>query len=343
MYLFHSSNYANPWMLLALLAVPLLFWWSFASVGRVVFSSLRLLPTNTTSWRTALVWLPDALLAGAAGALVIASAGPRVGDEQDRVRREGIAIVCAIDTSGSMLALDLSPPKQEQTRLDAVKAAFERFVIGGSGLDGRPDDAIGLVSFARYADTRSPLTLDHGNLVAAARQLQIVSDRDEDGTAIGAGLALAVERLRSYKAKSKVLVLLTDGVQNFNEISVDSAISDAKDGGIKVYTIGAGTNGIAAIRVPTEDGGSRLMQTQVEIDEQTLRQIADSTGGKYFRVTDNASLKNVYQQIDGLERTEIEETKFVNYRQLYPTIVVVGLVLLALGLLLRATVFRRVP
>ncbi len=339
----HSIEFAETWLLLLLLLAPVVFWLSYLSRGRVVYSSLKLLPAHSASWRTRLAWLPDALLALAVAAFVIAAAGPRRGEENAKIRREGIAILCAIDISGSMMALDLSPPKKEQTRLDAVKVAFERFVLGGANLSGRPDDAIGLVSFARYADTRSPLTLDHANLIAAARQLQIVSDREEDGTAIGAGLALGVERLRTFKAKSKVLVLLTDGVQNFDEISIDAAIDEARDGKVKVYTIGAGTNGMAAVRVPTGDGGSQLMQTQVQIDEQTLTEIADKTGGKYFRVTDNASLSAVYAQIDALERTAIEDTRFANYEQLFASVLVTALALLVVGLLLRATLFRRVP
>lgn len=339
----HSFEFAEPVLLILLVLVPATFLLSYLSRGRVVYSSLKLLPTNTSSWRTRLAWLPDGLLAAAVASMVVAAAGPRRGEENSKIRREGIAIMCAIDISGSMLALDLSPPKKEQTRLDAVKEVFERFVLGGSDLGGRPDDAIGLVSFARYADTRSPLTLDHANLIAAARQLQLVTDRNEDGTAIGAGLALGVERLRSFKAKSKVLVLLTDGVQNFDEISIDAAIDDAKAGKVKVYTIGAGTNGMAAVRVPTGDGGSRLMQTEVQIDEQTLGEIADKTGGKYFRVTDNASLKSVYEQINTLERTAIEDTRFANYQQLFAWFLAVGMALLVFALLLRATVFRRVP
>lgn len=339
----HSFEFAEPMLLVLLVLVPATFLLSYLSRGRVVYSSLKLLPTHSSSWRTRLAWLPDALVAAAVAAMVIAAAGPRRGEENSKIRREGIAIMCAIDISGSMLALDLSPPKKEQTRLDAVKEVFERFVLGGSDLTGRPDDAIGLVSFARYADTRSPLTLDHANLIAAARQLKLVEDRSEDGTAIGAGLALGVERLRSFKAKSKVLVLLTDGVQNFDEISIDSAIDDARAGKVKVYTIGAGTNGMAAVRVPTGDGGSRLMQTEVQIDERTLSEIADKTGGKYFRATDNASLKSVYEQINTLERTAIEDTRFANYQQLFASFLAAGMAMLVLALLLRATLFRRVP
>src|SRR5439155_24131126 len=150
-------------------------------------------------------------------------------------------------------------------------------VLGGKKLSGRPDDAIGLVAFARYADTRSPLTLDHGNLVQAARELDFAKE-DEDGTAIGKGLELAVERLAEFKSRSKIVVLLTDGESNVHEIDEDTAIEDAVKAGVKVYTIGAGTNGVAPIRVDTGDGRTQLMNMTVSIDETTLRKIADKTG-----------------------------------------------------------------
>ena len=275
-------------------------------------------------------------------ALAIALTGPRAGDRSSRVHREGIAVMMAVDVSGSMRALDLSEKNQELTRLDGVKNVFEQFVLGGDGLQGRDDDAIGLVAFARYADTRSPLTLDHGNLAAAARQLDFAR-QDEDGTAIGAGLELAVQRLAEYKSRSKVVVLLTDGESNVHEIDEDTAIEDAKKAGVKVYTIGAGTNGVAPIKVDRGDGRTQLMQMTVSIDETTLRKIADKTGGQYFRATDSASLKRIYQQIDKLERTTIEEERFLEYHQYYMYFVIDAMLLIALALLLRATILRRLP
>jgi Ca-activated chloride channel family protein len=251
-------------------------------------------------------------------------------------------MVLAVDTSGSMRALDLSERNRELTRLDAVKNVFEQFVIGGKALGGRPDDAIGLVAFARYADTRSPLTLDHGNLVTAARHLDFARE-DEDGTAIGAGLELAVQRLAEYKAHSRVAILLTDGESNVHDIDEDQAIDDAIKHGIKVYTIGAGTTGVAPVRVDRGDGNTQLMQMSVSIDETLLRKIADKTGGQYFRATDNASLKKIYAQIDKLERTTIEEERFTEYHQFYGWFVAGGLALAALAFLLRGTVLRRLP
>lgn len=339
-------DFAHPILLLVALVAPLATWWSYRGAGRVVFSSLRALPRGGETWRTRLAWLPDAAIALAIVALAIALAGPRRGDKNARVHREGIAAMMAVDVSGSMRALDLSERDRELTRLDAIKGVFERFVLGGGGLDGRPDDAIGVVAFARYADTRSPLTLDHGNLVAAARQLDFAAP-DEDGTAIGAGLELAVERLKEFgthaKIKSRVVILLTDGASNVHDLDEDTAIDDAIKAGIKVYTIGAGTTGMAPIRVDRGDGRTQLMQMPVEIDEVLLKKIADKTGGKYFRATDHDSLAQIYKQIDQLERSRIEETRFTQYREFYGWFVALAMALVVLALALRGTLLRRLP
>ena len=338
-------EFAQPWFLLALVLAPLAWWWSARSAGRVVFSSLRALPLGGQTWRTRIAWLPDVLIALGVASLAIALAGPRKGDSSSRVHSEGIAIVMAIDVSGSMRALDLTEKGKELTRLDAVKGVFEKFVLGGLGLDGRDDDAIGLVAFAHYADTRSPLTLDHGNLATAARQLEFAKE-DEDGTAIGAGLELAVQRLAEFRPKEKVgrvVVLLTDGVSNIHDIEEDAAIDDAIKHGVKVYTIGAGTNGDALIRVDRGDGRSQLMHMPVEIDETMLRKIADKTGGRYFRATDHDSLEQIYKQIDSLERTKLDETRFTEYRQYYVWFVLLALGLVVAAFVLRGSVLRRLP
>lgn len=341
-------DFAQPWAFALLLLVVPAIWWSRRSSGRVVFSSLRALPAGGHTWRTRLAWLPDALLGLAIIALVIALTGPRKGDKSSRVRREGIAIALAVDVSGSMRALDLSERGRELTRLDAVKRVFEQFVIGGKGLGGRPDDAIGLIAFASYSETRAPLTLDHSNLVTAARQLDFAAD-DESQTRIGNGLALAVERLREFKKDTKVAriaILLTDGettIRDENTIDEDIAIEQALEAGVKVYTIGAGTNGVAPIRVDRGDGRTELRQINVSIDETTLRRIADKTGGQYFRAEDLAGLSRIYKQIDKLERTTIEEERFSEYHQFYGYFVGAGMVLVVLAFLLRGTVLRRLP
>ncbi len=343
--------FAHPWYLLAALyALPVLGF-SYAGRGRVVFSSLRALPASGSTWRTKLAVLPDWMMAWAVIALAIALAGPRLGDKNARVRRDGIAVMMAVDVSGSMRAQDLAdengatcdwPAGHDPTRLGAVKRVFEQFVLGGKGLDGRPDDAIGLIAFAHYAETRSPLTLDHGNLVTAARQIEFATQAD-DGTAIGAGLELAVQRVADFKARSKVVVLLTDGESNIHDIDEDAAIDDAVKAGVKVYTIGAGTTGVAPICADRGDGRSALMQMPVSIDESLLRKIADKTGGQYFRATDSASLRKIYKQIDHLERTTIEQEQFTEYHQYYGLFVALAMTLLVLALVLRATILRRLP
>lgn len=336
-------DFAHPILFVLVPLSALAWYWASVSAGRIVFSSLRALPAGGHTWRTRLAWVPDVLLALAVISLVVAAAGPRRGDKNARIRREGIAIMMAVDMSGSMRALDLSKKNRELTRLDAVKEVFERFVLG------RPDDAIGLVAFARYAETRSPLTLDHGNLVAAARQLDFAPE-NEDGTAIGAGLELAVQRLGEFQARTpngarlaKIAILLTDGESNIHEIDEDTAIEDAQKAGIKVYTIGAGTQGIAPVRVPVGDGRTELMQTRVSIDEATLRKIADKTGGQYFRATDNASLQRIWTEIDEREKTMFEEERFTEYHQYYDRFVIAGMLLAIGALVLRATLLRRLP
>lgn len=333
----------QPWFLLVALAALPLYLWARRPPGRLTFSSLRLLPVRR-SWRARTSFVPAALLSLSVVALAVAMAGPRVPDRRGAVRREGIAIMMVVDVSGSMRALDLSTPDEERTRLQAVVDVFDDFVTGKDGLPGRPNDAIGLVSFAGYADTRSPLTLDHDNLVAIARSLDIVNDREEDGTALGDGLGLAVERLRESKARSRVAILLTDGVSNAGtDAPLDSA-KLAKKLGIKVYTVGAGTNGLAPIRL--EDpvtGRSFLRQTMVEIDEETLRAIASETGGAYFRATDAEALRQVYGRIDRLERTELHGERWRQYREEFAAPLAIGLLLAALGLLGECTLWRRLP
>ena len=329
-------------LLLALLAIPTYLLARRAS-GRVLFSSFALLPSVSGSWRARLAWLPDALLALALVALVAALAGPRVGERFSRIQRDGIAIMMIVDTSGSMSALDLSTSARERTRLQAVQDVFERFVLGGGELPGRPDDAVGLVSFAGYADTAAPLTLDHESLVAVARNLRITTLREENFTAIGDALGLAVERLRESPAQSRIAVLLTDGVNNAGVETPIAAAELARSQGVKVYTIGAGSTGIAHMRVPNGRRGSTLRAVAVEIDEETLRAIAERTGGRYFRADNADALIDVYAEIDRLERTRITEDRSRQYEELFSLPLALGLLLAAAGWLGRGAVFARVP
>ncbi|MEM9489689.1 MAG: VWA domain-containing protein, partial [Myxococcota bacterium] len=323
-------------------SLPIL-WLAVKPSGRVLFSSFRLLPRAASSWRTRLAWVPDAALALAAMAMALALAGPRVQEGESRLKREGISIMMVVDTSSSMRALDLSDNREERTRLDVVKDVFIQFVAGGGGLSGRPDDSIGIVSFARYADTRCPLTLNHGSVVQIARDLEIVQFRAEDGTAIGDGLALAVERLREAKTKSKVAILLTDGVNNSGEEAPLAAADLAAKLGIKVYTIGAGSNRGGYQRSQGSLGFSILTAAEARLDEETLKAIAERTGGQYFRAGDAEGLVDVYRRIDQLERTEISEQRLAEYEEYYIYALALALILACLGWLLRASVFRRLP
>ena len=339
-----SLEFREPLALaLVLLAVPA-FLLARRDAGRVAFSSFKLLAQGAVGWRVRWAWLPDAMVALALIALVVALAGPRIGERLSRIQREGVAIMMAIDVSSSMQALDLSTEDRERTRLEAVQDVFEAFVLGDGALGGRPDDAIGLVSFAGYADTAAPLTLDHPNLAAVARNLAIVRERTEDGTAIGDALGLAVERLRESEAASRIVVLLTDGVHNAGVEAPGDAAELARSLGVKVYAIGAGTTGLAPVRV--EDpftGRTRLAAVPVEVDEDTLRSIATRTGGRFFRAADADGLAEVYGEIDRMERTQITEDRFRQYHELFLAPLAAGLLLLGAGWFTRAAVFPRVP
>ncbi len=338
-------GFRDPWLLLTVLLAPVLYaLLAYRSRAAVTYSTVALVGRAPRSVRSRLANLPALLLALALGAVGVALAGPRTPDAQTRIQREGIAIVMAVDRSGSMDARDLRPDDTSVNRLDVVKAVFRRFVLGDGEAGGRPDDMIGLVAFARYADGLCPLTLDHGNLVNIVDDLGIVTRREEDGTALGEGLGLAVERLRESPARSKVAILLTDGVNNVGDISPAQAAELAAAHHVKVYCIGAGTTGLAPY--PAQDpftGRVVLRPMQVEIDERTLEAIAAKTGGQYFRATDAASLDRIYQEIDRLERTEIEQIKYLEYHEHYGMFALAALALLAVGTLASATLFRRLP
>ena len=336
-------EFRQPILLLcALLAIPV-YLWARSDGGRVLFSSFRLLPQGGTTWRMRLAFVPPLLVSLSVVALAVALAGPRAADRQTRVKKQGIALMMVIDVSGSMQALDLSDKDRERTRLDAVKEVLADFVKGGRGLPGRPDDLVGIVSFAGYADTRCPLTLDHENLLLAASQLQLATRPEEDGTAIGDGLGLALERLRESTAKSKVAILLTDGVNNRGETSPQQAAELAATIGAKVFTVGAGSNGMAPVRVTDSFGRSFLQRMPVEIDEKMLQAIADKTGGRYYRVTDAEALERVYREIDALARSEFVEQRYRQYHEYYQHALGLGLVLAALSFLLSGTLLRRLP
>ena len=266
----------------------------------------------------------------ALAALVVAFARPRAGVTSENILTEGIDIVLVLDISSSMLAEDLEP-----NRIQAAKQVAANFVAG------RLNDRIGLVVFAGQAFTQVPLTLDYGVLRDLMDELEV--GMVEDGTAVGMGLATAVKRLNASAAESKVVVLLTDGRNNRGEIDPLTAAQMAQALGVRVYTIGAGSRGTA--RVPVDDPvlGRRYATVRVDVDEETLAEVASTTGGRYFRATDTESLASIYQEIDELETTEIEVQNFTRYTELFHIPLAAGLLLLLVEAGLANTLLRKLP
>jgi Ca-activated chloride channel homolog len=333
----------DPWLLAFALLAPLVYLLAARLPSVVTVSTLSHFDRAPRSLRARLAKLPALLLALATVVLSVALAGPRTGDTSSHVKREGIAIVMAVDRSGSMNARDFVAGDASVSRFDAVKNVFHDFVEGGEAGKGRPDDLVGLVVFGTYADGVCPLTLDHANLLAILDDTEIALEATEASTALGEGLGLAVERLREHPAKSKVVILLTDGVSNAGEIDPMQAAKLAADNGIKVYTIAAGTRGMAPIPVQGPDGREYLRRVYVDMDEETMKQIAQATGGRYFHARNKDGLVEVYREIDKLERTEITEVRYLQYREHFPVIVEAGLGLIMLAALASATFLRRLP
>jgi Ca-activated chloride channel family protein len=341
---FSNFEFSNPLLLLFGLLAPFAYVQASRLPSVVQYSSLRLLESSSRSLRSRLTWLPAALMAFAVLALSVALAGPRTGNAVSEVKREGIAIGMVVDRSGSMEARDFVRGDTSTSRLDVVKSIFHDFVSGGSGFgEARTDDLIGLITFARYADGLCPLTLDHGSLIAILDQIETPIDQREDGTAVGEGLALAVERLRRQEAASKIVILLTDGVNNAGEIEPLQAADLAAEYGIKVYTIGAGYTGFAPYPVRRPDGRTSLQRVPVEIDEVTLQQIAQRSGGRYFHATNEAGLREVVEEIARLERSEISEVRYLEYEVHFAPFVAAAFFFMATAAFLSSTWLRRLP
>lgn len=326
-------RFEDPAVLGLVLLVPILVWLRRritrrgAAIRYSAVDSVRAARPSGSRWVTV---VPPTLRALALTAFLVALARPQTGITTENVRTEGIDIVMVLDVSSSMLAEDLTP-----NRLEAAKA------VGAEFVGGRRNDRIGLVAFAGEAFTQAPLTFDYGVVQSLLGELE--TGMIEDGTAVGMGLATAVKRLQASPADSKVVVLLTDGSSNRGEIGPVTAAQMAKALDVRVYTIGAGSQGTA--RVPVQDplGGTRYATMRVDIDEATLRQVAELTGGRYFRATDTESLAAIYEEIDQLERTEIEVQNFTQYGEEFPLPLGVGFLLLLTELALAQTLLRRLP
>ncbi len=255
--------------------------------------------------------------------------------EESKIQTEGIDIILALDTSTSMLAEDFTLHGKRANRLEVVKDVVENFI------QGRKNDRIGIVAFAARAYTASPLTLDYGWLLENLKRVKI--GMIEDGTAIGSGLSVALKRLENTKARSKIVILLTDGINNAGKISPALAAEAAKALKVKVYTIGAGTKGMAPYPMKDFFGNTVYQPVKIDIDEESLINIASKTEGRYFRATDTKSLKEIYAEIDRMEKSPIEEKGYMEYRELFPIFLTIAMALLLLEVLLRNTILRKIP
>ncbi len=331
-----SLQFAYPWVLSLLALVPLMAWWK-GRYGRPV--ALRMPSTDDainvgarSRSRVGGILLSLSLLA--LSLLITGLARPRLVKGSTEVESSGIDIILTLDVSGSMEALDFTLNGKQANRLEVVKDVVGKFAIS------RPDDRLGMVAFAGRPYLAAPLTHDENWIVSRLRDVEI--GQVEDGTAIGSAIASSVDHLGKSDAKSKIIILLTDGVNTSGSVNPLTAAEAAKALGIKIYTIGAGTNGEAPYPV-RGFFGTQMQMVKVEIDEKTLTAIADSTGGKYFRATDTDSLEKIYAVINQLETTERKLKKYENFEELFFYFLSPALLLLLVEWILRHTRFRRLP
>ncbi len=331
-----NITFANRWVLYLIPAVVVLggLWWLFLS--KRAFPSIKLSTTsafagNGTPFRAMMKNFLPVFRIAAISFLVIALARPQILHDEEKVTNEGIDIVLSVDVSTSMLAKDFSP-----NRLEAAKKEAMNFI------DGRPHDRIGLVVFSGESFTQCPLTVDHEILKTQLKQIK--NGLMEDGTAIGMGLATAVQRLKESESKSKVIILMTDGVNNKGLIDPSTASDIAIQYKARVYTVGIGTNGKAMTPVAMTPGGELIFDyADVQIDEPLLRDIAKKTGGKYFRATDNKKLKDIYSQIDQLEKTKILVSAFERKTENFFPFALIAIVLLLFEFLMRYLIVKSIP
>jgi len=327
----------DPWALLLLAAIPLLWWLQQrqpheANVRFSTLSILRAIPhAGARRWR----WVLYALRALVLFLLAVAMSRPQLGKAESKFTGEGIDIVLAVDISSSMLAEDFNLGGNRVNRLEIVKHVVTDFVGKRAG------DRFALVLFGARPYTQCPLTLDHGWLLQNLERAEI--GMIEDGTAVGSALATASGRLEHSEAKSKVVILLTDGQNNAGKVNPATAADAAKALGIKVYTIGAGTRGMAPYPARDLFGNKVYQPVQVDIDEDTLKKIAQKTGGRYYRATDTESLEEIYAEIDTLERTTFTAPRFLDHYELYPWLILPALALLLTEVGLSHTRLRKLP
>lgn len=330
---FNGITFAYSWVLYFLLLIPLMALWYWrrekAILSSINFPSTGILGKYKKNWKVRLRFIPVFLRMLALMFLIIALARPQSFSSGENIYSEGIDIAMLLDISGSMMAEDFRP-----NRIEAAKKVINEFI------DGRTSDRIGLVIFAREGFTQCPLTIDYNVLKNLLKEIK--SGMITDGTAIGNAIANGVNRLKDSDAKSKTIILLTDGVNNAGEVDPRSAAEIAKTFGIRIYSIGIGTMGQAPYPVQTPFG-IRYQMVPVEIDEALLKNISQMTGGKYFRATNNQKLEEIYQEIDKLEKTRVEITSYRNAKELFYNWLLIGFICLSAEIVLSKTVFRKLP
>ena len=332
-------RFESPWILSLLLLLPLLAAWPLISKqwlrpSALRYADVKLAARSVGSWRVFGRWFMFWLRLAIIALVIVALARPQTGQAREIITGEGVDIALAVDISGSMASLDFEP----ENRLEAAKRVIADFV------QERPYDQIGLVVFANSAFSQSPPTVDHNVLLRLLNRVELATDLGiEDGTAIGMGLANAGNMLKDSDAKSRVAILLTDGVNNAGQIDPITAAEAAESLGIKVYTIGMGRPGQVPVRVTDAFGREQVVYQESVLDEATLQEIADATGGRYFRAEDTTSLKQIYDEISALEQSQIEIESYTRYQELAAWLLVPALIVLLSEIVLRKTAFRKLP
>ena len=339
-----ALTFANPWLLLLLLALPLLAYLrgQRGPAAALIFSSTTVLRGLGKSSAARAGKFLRALLFLSLAIFIVALARPRLGKSLTQVEASGIDIMIALDVSGSMLIKDFTIGGEQATRVDAIREVTRKFI------EGRPNDRIGIIAFAGRPYVVSPMTLDHDWLLQNLERVRI--GLVEDGTAIGSAAAAAASRLNDKKSKSHALVLLTDGENNAGKVPPTTAAEAIKALKIHLYAIGAGINGIAPAPVYGQRGiltdiaGNIVYQNQpVHFNDTGLKEMAEIAGGKFFRATDTRSLENIFDDIDKLEKSTVKMKKFQQYRDLFPACVMAGCGLLVAQLLLSQTLWKKLP
>lgn len=330
-------RFANPEFLILLVILPVMIYWylkrrrSPKSSATLRYSNLGVVKQSKSTTMKQLRHVLFVLRVLAAGLLVIVLARPQSGQKESQVQTEGVDIILAMDVSSSMLAEDFKP----KNRLEAAK------LVAGDFIRGRSNDRIGLVVFAAESFTQCPLTLDYGIVLQFLERVS--TGMIDDGTAIGMAIGNCVNRLKDSKAKSKVVILLTDGRNNRGELDPITAAKVAQAFDIRIYTIGAGKRGEALYPINDPLFGKRYMRAPVQIDEELLKNIAEITGAQYFRATDKTSLEQIYAEIGEMEKTKIEVTEYTRYSELFLPYLLAALVFIVLEIFLANTKFRKIP